>query len=78
MSVEKTKHKNKFIVKIEMQSCKGCSLCIVNCPKKNLKLSEKINRLGYKYCEVIDENNCNGCGVCYLMCPEYCIEIFKE
>ncbi len=76
--MNKTKSKNKFIVKIETKNCKGCRLCIVYCQKKNLKLSEKINHLGYKYCEVIDYSNCNGCGACYLMCPEYCVEIYKE
>jgi len=48
MSLEKIQNKNKFLVKIDIQSCKGCNLCIINCHKKNLKLSEKINRLGYK------------------------------
>jgi 2-oxoglutarate ferredoxin oxidoreductase subunit delta len=78
MVQEKTKDKSGVLVKINSQVCKGCKLCIINCPKKNLKLSEKINKLGYKYCEVVDEKNCTGCGRCYLMCPEYCIEIIKE
>ena len=68
----------KFVVKIDQQNCKGCQLCIANCPKGVLGLSEEVNRLGYKYCVVLKPENCIGCGNCYLMCPDYVIEIYKK
>ncbi len=70
--------KKRFIVKIDYQHCKGCELCVQFCPQKILKLTDKVNNLGYKFCTVVDEEKCNGCGVCYIMCPEYIIEIYKN
>jgi len=73
-----TTDKKNFILKIDNQHCKGCELCIVNCPQGVLKLSEKVNKLGYRYVEVVDETKCIGCGRCYIMCPDYLIEIFVK
>lgn len=70
--------KKKFEIKIEYEYCKGCELCIFYCPQKVLRLSEKINRLGYKFCEVVDIERCTGCGRCYLMCPDYIIEVLER
>lgn len=68
----------KYFLKIDNEHCKGCELCIVNCPQKILKLSENVNKLGYRYVEIIDTTKCTGCGRCYLMCPDYLIEIYLE
>ncbi|MEN3014114.1 MAG: 4Fe-4S dicluster domain-containing protein [Endomicrobiia bacterium] len=68
----------KFKIVIETQYCKGCQFCIETCPQGVLGLSEKINKLGYRYVEVINPQNCTGCGRCYIMCPDYLIEIFEE
>ncbi|MCS7228352.1 MAG: 4Fe-4S binding protein [Endomicrobia bacterium] len=68
----------KYNVKIDTQHCKGCEFCVINCPQKILILSDKINKLGYRYVEITNEENCIGCGRCYLMCPDYLIEIYKE
>jgi len=65
-------------VRIHKELCKGCRLCIAVCPKKNLKVGEKINAKGIFTVVVIDENNCSGCGMCYVMCPDACIEIENE
>ncbi len=70
--------KKKFLLKIDFEHCKGCSLCEIYCPNGVLKLSNNINKLGYRYIEITDEEKCNGCGRCYLMCPDYLIEIYKE
>ncbi len=68
----------KIEIKIDYDYCKGCEYCINFCPKKILKLSEKVNKLGYRYCEITDIEKCTGCGVCYLMCPEYIIEVVNK
>jgi 2-oxoglutarate ferredoxin oxidoreductase subunit delta len=62
-------------VKINKIRCKGCSLCVVCCPKKNLKLEDKLNEAGIFTAVVVDENNCTGCGFCFIMCPDVAIEI---
>ena len=62
-------------IKINKQRCKGCGLCILFCPKKNLRKSAEINGAGLFPAEIISQENCTGCGICYLMCPDSCIEV---
>lgn len=45
---------------IEESLCKGCSLCIKNCPTGAVGLVEKVARLGA---------NCTSCGICLRICP---------
>jgi 2-oxoglutarate ferredoxin oxidoreductase subunit delta len=65
-------------VKIDRKRCKGCRLCIVFCPKKNIKLDDRMNDAGVFPAVVVVEDDCTGCGMCYVMCPDVCIEIEKE
>ncbi|MCS7151518.1 MAG: 4Fe-4S binding protein [Endomicrobia bacterium] len=69
--------KNKFLLKINYENCKGCEYCIITCPQKVLSLSDEVNKLGYRFVKIINQQNCNGCGRCYIMCPDYLIEIFS-
>jgi len=66
----------KIIINIEQ--CKGCKLCVIFCPKQLIKLSEKLNPVGYHPAEFIDNGQCNSCGLCYQMCPDVAIEVWKE
>jgi 2-oxoglutarate ferredoxin oxidoreductase subunit delta len=58
---------------IDEQRCKSCSLCVSVCPKKVLRISDKINLLGYHPVELFDNENCISCGFCYLICPDKAI-----
>ncbi len=62
-------------LKINKKRCKGCQLCIIFCPKKNIKLDTALNESGIYPAVVIAEENCTGCGMCYVMGPDVCIEI---
>ncbi|MBI9046577.1 MAG: ferredoxin family protein [Anaerolineaceae bacterium] len=58
--------------------CKGCSLCVENCPQKVLALAPvRINQKGYHPAELI-EDGCTGCAICAMMCPEAAITVFRE
>jgi 2-oxoglutarate ferredoxin oxidoreductase subunit delta len=67
--------KGKVIFDIE--TCKGCELCIDSCPQDSLALSPNINTQGYHYA-VLVRDNCTGCTNCALVCPDAVITVYRE
>jgi 2-oxoglutarate ferredoxin oxidoreductase subunit delta len=65
-------------VTIEKNRCKGCGLCVSNCPKKVLAMSREINDKGYFYSSVENQPACIGCRFCAFMCPDAAITIEQE
>ncbi|MDO9027977.1 MAG: ferredoxin family protein, partial [Candidatus Roizmanbacteria bacterium] len=59
----------KGTVKIDIETCKGCELCIEACPQDSLQMSKGINTKGYHYA-VLVQDNCTGCVNCALVCPD--------
>ena len=64
---------------IDDMRCKACYLCINECPKKLIKVSEKTNNLGNRIVEFDDKNNeCLGCAMCAMRCPDLAIkEVYR-
>jgi len=63
-------------VTINIDKCKGCGLCVTACPKKIVALSkDKMNKLGFRPAEVVDEEKCIGCAFCATMCPDCVITV---
>lgn len=60
---------------IDIDSCKGCGLCIRSCPKKILEFSSDFNRSGVAYPVCIDEDSCIACKFCAITCPDSVIQI---
>ena len=58
--------------------CKGCGLCVNFCPKKVLRISDRLNAKGYYVSELYDQPNCIGCAMCGRMCPDVAITVYKE
>ena len=56
-------------VEIIPEQCKGCELCVVECPKNCLFMSKNINQFGYLVAEYTGKD-CTGCGICFYACPE--------
>ncbi len=64
---------------IDEKRCKACHLCVNECPKKLIKISNKTNNLGNRIVEFDDpEHECLGCAMCATRCPDLAItEVYK-
>lgn len=60
---------------IERDRCKGCGLCIANCPQNILEMSQGFNAQGVTYPQLNDQDRCTACTFCATMCPENAIQI---
>lgn len=60
--------------------CKGCTLCVIACPKKIISISDELNESGHYVSHILedDEKKCIGCGCCFKMCPDSVITILSE
>lgn len=56
-------------IKVIKDKCKGCSICVKNCPFSAITLENKIAVIG---------SACTGCGVCVEKCPFKAIEKVEE
>ena len=66
-------------ITIDRDKCKACYLCIGECPKSIIKISDKTNNLGNRIVEFNDpEHKCLGCAMCATRCPDLAItEVYK-
>ncbi|MFC1549233.1 ferredoxin family protein [Candidatus Omnitrophota bacterium] len=65
----------KTKLKIKIERCKGCHLCVEVCPVKVLEMSQELNKRGSRYVKLKDPDKCTGCGLCVTMCPDCSITI---
>jgi len=63
-------------VKIDKDRCKGCYLCVVNCPNGLIKVSGEMNIKGVK-AAYFAGGKCTGCTMCAVICPDCGIKVFK-
>lgn len=66
----------KGAIEIDIQKCKGCSVCIDNCPTGSIRLSKSVNNKGYHYAEMTGEE-CVGCSACAVVCPDSVITVYR-
>ena len=65
-------------IKIKKERCKGCCLCVAECPRGIIRMSDEPNEMGNFYPVIDDTNECIGCALCCQMCPDMAIEITEE
>ncbi len=56
-------------LRIDIDECKGCGLCVEACPPKVIGMSEHLNHYGYRTA-LYAGAGCTGCGICFMACPE--------
>jgi 2-oxoglutarate ferredoxin oxidoreductase subunit delta len=65
-------------ISVDKELCKSCGLCILQCPKKILRISTVANSKGYYVCEQTDATLCIACNFCAYVCPDAAITVYKE
>ena len=63
-------------IKINKDRCKGCYLCVTNCPNGLIKIEKKLNAKGVKNVYFAG-GKCTACTMCAIICPECVIEVYR-
>ena len=61
--------RDRGLLRVDADECKGCGLCIEACPPKVIHLSQHLNHSGYRTAVYVGAG-CTGCGICFMACPE--------
>ena len=61
--------RDRGLLRVDGEECKGCGLCVEACPPKAIHMSEGMNHYGYRTATYAGAG-CTGCGICYMACPE--------
>ena len=69
--------KVKGVIVVDIQRCKGCSVCIPACPNDVIQLSPNVNNKGYNYAEMVNDK-CIGCANCAIVCPDGVITVYRK
>jgi len=69
--------KVKGAVVVDIEKCKGCSLCLSACPTNVLALADQVNGKGYHYAYMENASACTGCTNCAMVCPDAVITVYR-
>ncbi len=69
--------KVKGAIVVDIERCKGCSVCIPACPQHVIELAKEVNGKGYHYAYMANPDECIGCANCAIVCPDGVITVYK-
>jgi 2-oxoglutarate ferredoxin oxidoreductase subunit delta len=65
-------------IEVSQKYCKGCELCVTNCPQEVLALDpEQLTPRGY-HPVYLKSTGCTGCAICALVCPEAALTVYRS
>lgn len=64
-----TGKRDRGSLRVDVDECKGCGLCVEACPPKVIRMSDSLNHYGYRTA-IYSGSGCTGCGICFMVCPE--------
>lgn len=68
MTGDQSAAKKSAVIKVTVEWCKGCEICVAFCPKNVLEME------GGKV-TVARPEDCNKCMLCELRCPDFAISV---
>ncbi len=63
---------------VDIEQCKGCELCVVNCTTNVIGMVNKVNSKGYHFAYMENPEACTGCENCALVCPDGVITVYRK
>lgn len=61
---------------IDVDACKGCTLCVDACPVDVLVMTaHRVNARGYRYPLLLP--GCTGCRACAQVCPDFVFQVYR-
>ncbi len=63
---------------IDVERCKGCGVCVANCPSHVIGLEHAVNSKGYHFSHVENPEECTGCTNCATVCPDAVITVYRK
>jgi 2-oxoglutarate ferredoxin oxidoreductase subunit delta len=67
----------KGAIVVDIEKCKGCGVCVDNCPTGTLALHKEVNGKGYNYAHMANPDLCTGCTNCAIVCPDTVIAVYR-
>ena len=67
----------KGAIVVDTEKCKGCGVCVVNCPTNTIALAAEVNGKGYNYAYMATPESCTGCANCAVVCPDTVITVYR-
>ncbi len=67
----------KGAIVVDTERCKGCGVCVVNCPTESIALSKEVNGKGYNFLTQVKPEVCTGCTNCATVCPDSVITVYR-
>lgn len=67
----------KGAITVDTEKCKGCGVCVANCPTTTIALSADVNGKGYNFAYMANPDSCTGCTNCATVCPDAVITVYR-
>ncbi len=69
--------KMRGAIVVDIERCKGCEVCMVNCPTEVIAMDKEVNSKGYHYAYMKNPDSCTGCSNCAIVCPDGVITVYR-